>query len=106
MLFVCAPNPQQYGTALTYPPTCAHTFQVWGLRHMEKNVLIAPNSAPKTLYAVHNPNRAPSSPPLPPYSFQVWDLRHLEKDVSFHSRLTYAAQVGCQGWGHHRLTRI
>lgn len=31
---------------------------------------------------------------------KVWDLRRLEKDVTFHSRLTYAAQVrgvGCMG---------
>eukprot|EP00798_Chlamydomonas_sp_ICE-L_P030400 gene30400-35404_t len=27
-------------------------------------------------------------------SFFVWDLGHLERDVSFHSRLTYAAQSG------------
>lgn len=29
---------------------------------------------------------------------KVWDLRRLEKDVTFHSRLTYAAQVRAGGW--------
>lgn len=30
---------------------------------------------------------------------KVWDLRRLEKDVTFHSRLTYAAQVRGLGGG-------